>query len=39
MSFALGFAMHGRSATLKFGALGHGITTPANDISTSGGQR
>jgi hypothetical protein len=39
MSFALNFALHGRSATLNFGALGCGITPPANDIATGSGQR
>jgi hypothetical protein len=39
MKLALGFTLHGRPTTLKFCALGQGITTPANDLATSGSQR
>jgi hypothetical protein len=39
MKLALGFTLHGRPTTLKFGALGNGITPPTNDSAASGGQR
>jgi hypothetical protein len=38
MSPALSLALQGRPTALKFGALGLGITPPANDLSASGGQ-
>ena len=38
MKLALGFAPNGRPTALKSGALGHGITPPANDPAASGGQ-
>ena len=39
MKLALSFTLHGRPTTLKFGALGHGVTPPADDFAASGGQR
>jgi hypothetical protein len=39
MKLALGFTMNGWPTALKFGAFRCGITTPANDLATSGSQR
>jgi hypothetical protein len=38
MKLALSFTANCWPTALKFGALGHGITTSANDIAASGGQ-
>jgi hypothetical protein len=38
MKLALCFTLYGWPAALKFCSLGHGITTPANDLAASGGQ-
>jgi len=37
MKLALSFAPNGWPTALNFGALGHGITTSANDPAASGG--
>jgi hypothetical protein len=39
MKLALSFALHGWPTTLKFGALGNGITAPTDNPAASGGQR
>jgi hypothetical protein len=39
VKLALSFTLHGGPTTLNLGALGNGITPPADNPAASGGQR